>query len=158
MTAQDIIEHYKLSPHPEGGFYRRTYAAKINTDFRNLSRPVSTAILFLLREGQYSRLHRLPQDEMWHFYLGGPLRLVSIGERGEVSEVILGPNILGGECLQYLVPAGFWFGATPVSGSAYSLVGCTVSPGFCMEELEFLDPDELLRLFPGAKETIQEFS
>lgn len=92
MTAQDIIEHYKLSPHPEGGFYRRTYAAKINTDFRNLSRPVSTAILFLLREGQYSRLHRLPQDEMWHFYLGGPLRLVSIGERGEVSEVILGPK------------------------------------------------------------------
>lgn len=157
MTESDIIKHYDLSPHPEGGFYRRTYASPVATAFRGSNRPVCTAILFLLKAGQYSRLHRIPQDEMWHFYLGGPLRLATITPDGEAHEVILGQNILADQMVQYTVAAGSWFGATPAENSAYSLVGCTVAPGFCLDELELGDEKNLLAHFPSARHVIEEF-
>lgn len=157
MTVSDIIEHYDLAPHPEGGFYRRTYASPITTDYRGGYRPVCTAILFLLKAGQYSRLHRIPQDEMWHFYLGDPLRLAMIEPNGESREVLLGQNILAGQIVQFSVPAGSWFGAAPAKNSAYCLVGCTVAPGFRMDELELGEGNDLLALFPSARHVIEEF-
>ncbi len=157
MTDIEIIEHYGLTPHPEGGFYRRTYASSVRITYRDCERPVSTAILFLLKEGQYSRLHRIPQDEMWHFYLGGPLRLVLITPAGDAREILLGQDICAGQLMQYNVPGGSWFGATPARGSAYSLVGCTVSPGFRMEELQLGEAKDLHALFPSARHIIDEF-
>ena len=157
MTYKEIIKHYDLSPHPEGGFYRRTYASPVATAFRGSNRPVCTAILFLLTAGQYSRLHRIPQDEMWHFYLGGALRLAMITPEGDTQEIFLGQDILADQMVQYTVPAGSWFGATPAENSAYSLVGCTVAPGFCMDELELGDEKDLLAVFPSAHHVIKEF-
>ena len=157
MDAQSIIEHYGLKPHPEGGFYCRTYAATFPVTYCQKTRPVSTAILFLLKAGQYSRLHRLPQDEMWHFYLGDPLRLVVLTAEGS-REVILGHDIQANQYLQYSVQGGAWFGAKPATGSAYSFVGCTVSPGFMMEDLELGEQDSLLAKYPEAAALIKEFS
>ncbi|MBQ9407281.1 MAG: cupin domain-containing protein [Desulfovibrio sp.] len=157
MTDSEIIAYYGLTPHPEGGFYRRTYASSVLTEYGGSKRPVCTAILFLLKAGQYSRLHCIPQDEMWHFYLGGPLRLVLITPDRASFEIVLGQNVSAGHRLQYSVPGGSWFGATPAQGSSYSLVGCTVAPGFCMDELKLGEAHDLLDMFPSASHIITEF-
>lgn len=163
MDASNIIEKLALAPHPEGGYYRRTYQCGQMLTPRGMPcgfeqpRPVSTAILFLLRAGQYSRLHRIRQDELWHFHLGGPLRLVWIDKVGRAREVILGPDIFNGHALQVAVPGGQWFGATPAPGSGFSLVGCTVAPGFDFADLQLARRHELERRFPLALDCIREF-
>ena len=163
MDASNIIEKLALVPHPEGGYYRRTYQCGQVLTPRGMPcgfeqpRPVSTAILFLLRAGQYSRLHRIRQDELWHFHLGGPLRLVWIDKVGRAREVILGPDIFNGQTLQFAVPGGQWFGATPAPGSGFSLVGCTVAPGFDFTDLHLARRHELERRFPLALDCIREF-
>lgn len=163
MDVRNIIEKLALAPHPEGGYYRRTYQCGQVLTPRGMPcgfeqpRPVSTAILFLLRAGQYSRLHRIRQDELWHFHLGGPLRLVWIDKVGRAREVILGPDIFNGQALQFAVPGGQWFGATPAPGSGFSLVGCTVAPGFDFTDLQMARRHELERRFPLALDCIREF-
>lgn len=157
LTEREIIEHYGLTPHPEGGFYRRTYASTLTFAYQGCERPVCTAILFLLKAGQYSRLHSIPQDEMWHFYHGGALRLAVITPDGKSREIIMGQNLRAGEVVQYSVPGGSWFGATPAQGSPYSFVGCTVAPGFRFEELQLGERHALMALFPSAGEIIEEF-
>ncbi|SCM74465.1 cupin domain-containing protein [Desulfovibrio sp. 86] len=163
MDARNIIEKLALAPHPEGGYYRRTYQCGQVLTPKGMPcgfeqpRPVSTAILFLLRAGQYSRLHRIRQDELWHFHLGGPLRLVWIDKVGRAREVILGPDIFNGQTLQFAVPGGQWFGATPAPGSGFSLVGCTVAPGFDFTDLHLARRHELERRFPLALDCIREF-
>ena len=163
MNPEELIAHFALAPHPEGGFYRRTYCSSGTIPQAALSsgfagpRPFGTAILFLLREGDYSRLHRIRQDEIWHFYLGGPLRLALLGPDGAAREVMLGQKPLDGQHLQYAVPAGFWFGATPCPGSGFSLVGCTVSPGFDFADLKLGRRKELLATFPAAAAGSREF-
>lgn len=166
MNAETLIAHLNLAPHPEGGFYRRTYSspgnipqAALPCGFRG-ARAFSTAILFLLRKGDYSRLHRIRQDELWHFYLGGPLRLALLeakGSKAEAQEVLLGQNPLAGQRQQFAVPGGSWFGATPCPGSAFSLVGCTVAPGFDFADLELGSREKLLAAFPKAADCIREF-
>ena len=163
MDVQHIIDNLGLAPHPEGGYYRRTYQCERMLTPRDMPcgfdqpRPVSTAILFLLRAGQYSRLHRIRQDELWHFHLGGPLRLVWIDRGGRARETLMGPDILNGHVLQCAVPGGCWFGATPAPGSDFSLVGCTVAPGFDFSDLHLARRRELEKRFPLALDCIREF-
>ena len=163
MDSSLLIEHFGMLPHPEGGFYRETYRSAGHIPASGLpesfagSRAFSTAILFLLRGGERSRLHRIRQDEVWHFYLGGPLRLVMLEEQGARS-VILGPDVLAGQMVQFTVPAGFWFGAAPCEGTTFALTGCTVAPGFDFADFELGQREELEREFPGARECIREFS
>lgn len=163
MDFQHIIDHLALAPHPEGGYYRRTYCSGHALAAQDMPcgfdrpRPVSTAILFLLRAGQYSRLHRIRQDELWHFHLGGPLRLAWIDREGQPHETLVGPDILNGQVLQWAVPGGCWFGATPAPGSAYSLVGCTVAPGFDFSDLCLGSRVELESRYPLALDCIREF-
>ena len=102
-------------------------------------------------------MHRIRQDELWHFHLGGPLRLACIDTHGQPREVILGPNIMAGQHVQFTIPGGCWFGATPAPGSEFALVGCTVSPGFDMEDLRLGQPEELTLRYPNAKDCIREF-
>ena len=163
MDFQHIIDHLVLAPHPEGGYYRRTFCSGHTLAAQDMPcgfdrpRPVSTAILFLLRAGQYSRLHRIRQDELWHFHLGGPLRLAWIDREGQPHETLVGPDILNGQVLQWAVPGGCWFGATPAPGSAYSLVGCTVAPGFDFSDLCLGSRVELESRYPLALDCIREF-
>ena len=118
----------------------------------------STAIYYLLLQDQKSKLHRIKSDELWHFYLGGPLTLVGIDKRGAPYEVTLGQDIQAGQKLQHAVPAGHWFAATPTVGSEFSFVGCTVAPGFDFAEFEMGKRDQLLLQYPQASELISNFT
>lgn len=164
MNAKILIDRLGLVSHPEGGYYREIYrsagiipAGALSPAFDG-DRNYSTAIFFLLESGDISRLHRIRSDEIWHFYGGGPLRLVMISPDGRASEIILGQDMKAGEHVQYVVPAGVWFGATPAQGSAFSFVGCTVSPGFDFADFEMGDKNALKTAFPDAVACIEAFS
>ncbi len=164
IDPRELVHRLNLSPHPEGGYYAETYrsagvvpAAALPLGYGG-DRAYSTAIMYLLLEGQISKLHRLRQDEVWHFYHGGPLRLVTIDPEGRAGEVILGPDIAGGQRPQFAVPAGTWFGAAPRPGAVYSLTGCTVAPGFDFADFEMAAPAELKKAFPSLYGLISEFS
>lgn len=155
ITAKEIIEFLNLESHPEGGFFKETYRA---TGMIENKRNYSTAIYFLLPEGTKSKLHRIASDELWHFYLGGPLTIVQISPKGEVLETTLGPDFKKDQRPQHIVPAGHWFGAYPSAGIPFSLVGCTVAPGFDFADFEMGDRTQLLKQFPGAKEAIEKLT
>lgn len=163
-TFDEITRIYSMTPHPEGGFYKETYrsdglipAQALPHNFTG-NRSYCTAILYLLGQNDKSCLHRIKQDEIWHFYLGGPMRLVIIAEDGALSEIILGPKIELNEQIQFVVPKGCWFGAPPLKNSSYSLVGCTVAPGFDFEDFEIGNREKLTKLFPKHAEIIKKFT
>ncbi|MBL4740393.1 MAG: cupin domain-containing protein [Sneathiella sp.] len=126
MTADEIIEKLGMKPHPEGGYYVETYRDTHNC--KDGTRAHSTAIYYLLKAGDYSHWHRVDVAEAWHFYAGSPLEL-SISDENELAEKItLGPDILMGERPQVIVKPGEWQSARPLGN--WTLVGCTVAPGF----------------------------
>ncbi len=162
--AAFLTRHFNLQPHPEGGRYARTYCSPGVIPTHALpapfaaDRPYSTAILYLLEENELSRLHRLRQDEIWHFYLGGPLRLVTISPSGEFFEQLLGNNPAAGQAVQAVVPAGYWFGARPLPSAGFSFVGCTVAPGFDFADFELGASEDLRAKFPHLAACIAEFT
>ncbi|MHC2434592.1 cupin domain-containing protein [Bradyrhizobium sp. USDA 4451] len=125
LSAADIIARLDLKPHPEGGHYRETFRDE-RRDAEGRSR--STAIYFLLARGERSHWHRIDAVETWHYYAGAPLTL-RIARDGEPQHAIaLGPDVIGSEQPQVIVPAGAWQAAE--SSGDWTLVGCTVAPGF----------------------------
>ena len=156
INAEDLIRLYKLKRHPEGGYFIESYRAegKIAGTGRNFS----TAIYFLLPAGEKSRLHRIKSDEVWHFYLGGPLTEGQIFPDGRTGYAALGRDAAAGQKFQHVVPAGCWFGAYPNEGAKFSFVGCTVAPGFEFADLELADGAALLKQFPRAKELIKQLA
>jgi uncharacterized protein len=159
-----IIQNLKLKPHPEGGFFRETYrsAGQINQD--NLDsrykgkRNYSTCIYFLLTSEAFSAFHRIRQDEIWHFYDGSPIKLHMISPDGEYSETVIGHDIDKGQVPQFIVPGGSWFAATVINKNDYSLLGCTVSPGFDFLDFELPYRNELILKYPQHKEIITELT
>ncbi|OGR65558.1 MAG: hypothetical protein A2X31_00250 [Elusimicrobia bacterium GWB2_63_22] len=147
LTAEELIRIYGLKPHPEGGFYRETYRSSGKTEG---GRNLCTAIYFLLPAGQKSRMHRLKADELWDFYLGGPLTVGQLLPNGLEERVTMGSDPAAGQVQQLLVPAGCWFGAYPEPGTRFSLVGCTVAPGFEFDDFELRGRAALLRDFPAS--------
>jgi len=156
LSSLKIINTLGLLPHPEGGYFKETYRSA--GVIPALQRNYATAIYYLLVNGDKSHLHRIKQDEMWHFYLGGSLRFCMISPEGEYREVTLGQDILNGELLQYVVPAGWWFGATPAEGAEWSLVSCTVAPGFDFADFEMANRENLIAQFPHLEAFIREFT
>ena len=126
LSADDIIRLLGLQPHPEGGHYRETFRDSQNSDTGS-GRAASTAIYFLLRAGEISRWHRVDAAEVWHWYAGAPLML-SIAEGAQKREIRLGTDLLAGERPQAVVPARAWQQAQSLGD--WTLVGCTVAPGF----------------------------
>ncbi|MFZ3033600.1 MAG: cupin domain-containing protein [Parvibaculum sp.] len=124
LTADQIIEKLKLEPHPEGGWFRETFRDTAHADGRSLG----TAIYYLLKAGETSHWHRVDATEIWHWHAGErlALRLSSDGKTSQTHH--LGPDLIGGELPQLVVPKGVWQAAEPVG--AFALVGCTVAPGF----------------------------
>lgn len=156
---QALIDAYGLVPHPEGGFFRETYRSAALVP--GTSRALSTAIYFLLPAGTWSRLHRIGADEMWHFYEGGPLVVAELAEDGTVRRTVLGRDRERGETLQHLVVRGTWFGAYPAEGTAFALVGCTVSPGFEFTDFELARRDVLIARYgalPGARALVEQLT
>jgi uncharacterized protein len=161
MAASDYVEQLQLQQHPEGGFYKETYRSKevflddyLPTRFKG-SRNFSTAIYYLLEQGDFSAFHRIKSDECWHFYEGGTLLIHVITEAGKYTVVRLGKKLNEGETFQYVVPAGAWFASEPANGTPFSLVGCTVAPGFDFEDFEMADKQSLLYEYPNNKKIIE---
>lgn len=162
-TVQGLITYYHMLPHPEGGYYKETYrspgmiAATALPGF-NGDRHYSTAIYFLLQQGDFSAFHRIKSDECWHFYSGGPLNVYIIDEDGHLKTIKLGNNISAGETFQYVVPAGCWFASIPAEGAAFSFVGCTVSPGFDFQDFELAEREALTAQYPQHQAVISQLT
>ena len=133
--ATDLIEVLGLRPHPEGGWYAESWRAPTDGD----ERPAGTAIYFLLRAGETSHWHRVDATEIWHHYAGSPLELrFAASSEGPIETVRLGSDVLGGERPQAVVPADAWQGARSLGD--WTLVGCTVTPGFRFDGFELAPP------------------
>ncbi len=157
--AEEWIARLELRAHPEGGYFRETYRSGLTLAAEQLPpryggpRPAATSILFLLRHGEPSALHRLASDELWHFHHGGAIRVHTLDDRGGYESFLLGSRTAGEESLQGLVPSGRWFGAELVE-PGYGLVGCTVAPGFDFADFELARRDELTARWPQHAELI----
>lgn len=164
MKAKDYIEHLQLLPHPEGGYYKETYRSdwmiseSIAEKGFTGDRSLVTAIYFLIEKDNFSALHRIKSDEIWHFYAGDPLEVIEISGEGELICTKIGNNILNGEQPQYTVKAGRWFGSRVLKGGAFSLVGCTVAPGFDFRDFEMGDRGKLVSDFQEYWEIIGEMT
>jgi predicted cupin superfamily sugar epimerase len=132
LTAIEIVLLLDLKPHPEGGYFRETFRDPRSMDG---GRAASTAIYFLLARGERSHWHRVDAAEVWHFYAGAPLRLeIAASPASAIAPVILGPDLAAGAWPQVVVPAGAWQAAESLGD--WTLVGCTVAPGFELEHFE----------------------
>jgi Uncharacterized conserved protein len=160
--VHQLIQRYNLQPHPEGGWYCQTYKSIEQITTKALperfagDRAFSTAIYFLLEQGNFSAFHRIKSDECWHFYAGDELHIYMIHQNGELEIISLGNDPEKGQTFQYIVPANCWFASRPAPGSEYCFVGCTVSPGFEFEDLELANATALSNAHPQHKEIIKE--
>ena len=162
MTPQNLISHYNLQPHPEGGWYAQSYrsseiipAAALPDRFGG-DRVFSTAIYFLLEQGNFSAFHRIKSDECWHFYQGDPLEVFIIGTDRQLTIVTLGQDSSRGQLFQYVVPANCWFASRPAKESKFCFVGCTVAPGFDFADFELANATELVGQYPLLERLILE--
>lgn len=162
ITPQQLIQQFTLQQHPEGGWYKETYKstellplAALPQRF-NGDRSFSSAIYFLLEQGNFSAFHKIKSDECWHFYAGQPLVVYIITRQGALDIVELGNDINKGHVFQYVVPANCWFASRPAAESNFCFVGCTVAPGFDFEDFDLADAAELSKLYPQHRDIIHE--
>ena len=128
MTAKDVIQDLQLAPHPEGGWYREIYRSVDRVQRGSETRSATTAIYYLLEQQQLSRWHVVDADEIWHFYGGAPLELLAYDPRSrQLERQVLHATLAEGRPVG-IIPSGVWQAARSLG--EYSLVGCTVSPGF----------------------------
>lgn len=164
LTAEYWIKKLHLSTHREGGSFREVYRSPLNIPKQNLpdafkgDRSFGTSIYYLLARGQFSAFHRIASDEIWHFYFGDPLIIYEIENNGVLIEHLLGVDFEKGQTFQCVIKAGNWYASRPAKNSQYSLVGCTVAPGFDFEDFELADREKLTKLFPQHKMIINELT
>ena len=163
-SAGDWIKALVLQRHPEGGYYRETYRSDEEVTAEALPgrfpgpRALSTAITFLLSGGEFSALHRIKSDEVWHHYAGSALMVHVIDPDGSYRKLSLGSDPDAGESPQAVVPAGCWFGATVDDEASYALVGCTVSPGFDFDDFELGVRTDLIERYPQHRSIIERLT
>jgi predicted cupin superfamily sugar epimerase len=162
QEAQFIIDRLGLEKHPEGGYYRETYRSEESIVEENLParfaggpRSFSTAIYFFLVNDEFSALHRIQSDEIWHYHAGATLVIHVLDEKGRYARHKLGGDCSADVSFQVVVKAGSWFGASLEKPETFALVGCTVSPGFDFRDFEMADRRKLLRLYPENREIIE---
>jgi predicted cupin superfamily sugar epimerase len=160
MQAADYVRELQLQAHPEGGWYAEIFRSDMKIQPKGFSgeRAAFTAIYFLLEQGQFSALHRIKSDETWHFYDGGALEIIEIDLAGNLNITRLGRQIKMGEQLCYTVKAGHWFGSRPAMGSDFSLVGCTVAPGFDFIDFEMPSNEWFSNAFPQHLDVVKAMS
>ena len=164
MTADDVIRVLNLRPHPvEGGFFRETYRSAATLPAAVLPghrgpRSVSTAIYYLLKPGHVSELHVLPGDEVFHFYLGSPVRMLQLWPDGTGKEVVLGSELAAGQLPQVVVPGGVWQGTHLLADEGFALLGCTVAPGFDYADYTGGSRAELTAKWPAFAELIAKLT
>lgn len=164
QDAQYYVSKLGLEPHPEGGYYKRTFESQEQTSDQELSvnfegtRKLYTSIYFLLGSHDISHFHRLKSDELWYYHAGSPLTIHVIDENGEYKAHKLGINLEQGEVPQILVPKNSIFGSSVMDEDTFSLVGCMVSPGFEFRDFEMFTQDQLLATYPEHKEIIMKLA
>lgn len=164
MNAKYWIHKLDLLKHPEGGYYKEIYRSEEVIPIEALpdrysdKRNVSTSIYFMLDKEQVSHFHKLQSDEIWHFYYGVSLTIHMIDESGNYSIQKLGRNLDEGEALQFVIPKCTWFAAEVNDKKSFSLIGCTVAPGFDFADFELAKRGELVKQFPLLKEIIEQFT
>jgi predicted cupin superfamily sugar epimerase len=162
--ALEIINKLNLQTHPEGGYFNEIYRSddmidKISLPKRyNGDRSISTSIYYMLEGEQVSLFHKLKSDEIWHFYTGSPIILHCLDEDKGYQKILIGNNIFNNEIPQYVIKQGIWFAAEVADKDSFSLVGCTVAPGFDFSDFQFAAKDELIKKFPVYKELIERFT
>ena len=162
MTADELKKLLHLEPHPrEGGWFRQTWKSAetipqsaLPAHRYNGPRAAGTAIYYLLEPGNFSEMHKLASDEVFHFYLGDPVEMLQLWPDGSGRRVVLGQNIADGQLLQTVVPQGVWQGTRLIGPGQLALLGCTVSPGFDYADYASASRDDLTRSWPDWKEMI----
>ncbi|MFB6274464.1 MAG: cupin domain-containing protein [Salinibacter sp.] len=163
-TAQAWIDHLDLESHPEGGYFRETYRTDESIPQQALPdrfegpRDVATLIYFLLPAESFSALHRIQQDEVWHFYAGAPITLHQITPDGTYTTQTLGRDVTDGQQLHTVVPAETWFGATVDADEDYGLAGCTTAPAFEFADFELADRTALTETFPQHEGVVERLT
>ncbi|MEI6166484.1 MAG: cupin domain-containing protein [bacterium] len=163
-SARYWIRRLQLIPHPEGGFYREVYRSDEGVGGKALParyngpRAFSTSIYYLLRSQDVSRFHRIASDEIWHFYAGSPLTLHVIDPQGCYQAVHLGVEGHRRQQPQQVITRGDWFAATVDNPRQYTLMGCTVAPGFDFADFELADQDTLVALCPTKSSLIKRLT
>jgi predicted cupin superfamily sugar epimerase len=148
------VNTLQLDKHIEGGFYKEVYRSPITAGKEFLPASFNgdtsfcTSIYFLLEHDQFSAFHRIASDEIWHFYAGNTLIIYEMEIGGDVIEHRLGNGRGKGEVFQTVIRAGNWFASRPAKGSDYSLVGCTVSPGFDFADFKLAERSEMILQYP----------
>jgi predicted cupin superfamily sugar epimerase len=156
VTAEQIKALLKLDPHPiEGGYFRQTWVSTGKLDLARGTRAQGTAIYYLLERGQFSEMHMLESDEMFHFYLGDPVEMLQLFPDRSSALVTLGQDLLAGQQVQVLVPAGVWQGTRLIGCGKLALLGCTVVPGFDYADYRNASYQELAANWPGRKRQIR---
>lgn len=159
-TANEIIRLLDLQPLAmEGGFFRETYRSTLRLAPASLGHPykqekaAATAIYYLLTPETFSALHRLPTDEIYHHYCGGPVEMLQLLPDGRSCVVVLGSDLAAGQLPQVVVRAGVWQGSRLLSGAEFALMGTTMAPGFDYADFEAGKRKELLARYPveGAR-------
>ncbi|WP_224371456.1 cupin domain-containing protein [Hyalangium versicolor] len=153
--VDELVRALGLQPHPEGGFYKETYRASVRVETPRGSRSAGTAIYYLLPRGEFAAWHQVASDEVWHFYDGAPLTLYLLRDAG-LEEVTLGRDVARGEQPQVVIPAGVLQAGVPRGD--YTLVGCTVAPGFDFADWEMPTRDALLARYPEHAELFRQFT
>ncbi|MDD2998266.1 MAG: cupin domain-containing protein [Candidatus Riflebacteria bacterium] len=162
LQAREWVTALNLRQHPEGGYFAEVYRAD-GCIPRNIlpghqgDRPFMTSIYFMLPSGTVSRFHRLKSDEVWYHHAGGSLTIHQLDVEGNYLTLRLGAALARGECLQAVVRAGTWFGATADTDEA-ALVGCAVAPGFDFADFELADRQNMLADFSQHHEIIRRLS
>lgn len=149
-----------MSAHPEGGWYKETYRSQgsipqqaLPTDLMG-DRSYSTGIYFLLTKENFSTFHRIKSDEVWHFYDGDGLDIHELATDGSYTKHQLGLDLENGERPQLVIAAKSWFASEVNNGGSWSLVGCTVSPGFDFQDFEMAERTRLISVFSDHEELI----
>ena len=151
LSTEDIVAHLGIRPlEGEGGLYRETYQLHGGGG----AAPAATAIYYLLTPETFSELHRLPHDELYHFYLGDAVDLLQLGSGGTIERRTLGSDLLAGMEVQVLVPGGNWQGSRLRDGGRFALMGTTMTPGFRFEDYERGDRARLQGAYPAVADEI----
>lgn len=154
--AARLVKKLGLEDHPEGGYFRQTYRSDttVNVEGYDGPRNISTAIYYMLADGQFSAFHRLRSDELWHYYAGGAVVLYAIGNGGILSKIKIGR----GAAPQTVIRAGTWIAAALASKRSYCLIGCTMSPGFDYRDWELGKREELVSTYPQHRALIERYT
>lgn len=162
LSSQDVISLLNLEPLPgEGGFFHQTYKSSTRLDIPDIgNRAVSTAIYYLMTQKEFSALHRLKHDEVFHFYRGTPVEMLQIYPDGQYKIFILGNDVARQHMPQVIVPSGVWQGLRLLHSDRddWALLGTTVAPGFEFADFELGDRASIADRFPDIRKLIEKFT